>query len=148
MPWLSELVTEGSFEILPVRSLCEFMLGQTDRLVKIHNSEADGTETIGGGDKSPKKGHKSQTTEVFKEDAKSLQLLHYLQVNSDFFIFNLRPIYSLFILKFQNAVQRTSEDAATEILEFFFRRLSFPKAHNRIQGIQVGQTFCISSIHL
>jgi len=80
MPWLSELVTEGSFDILPVRSLCEFMMGQTDRLVKIHNSETDGTETAGSGDKSPKKGHKSQTTEVCKEDTKSLQLLQFLQV--------------------------------------------------------------------
>lgn len=81
MPWLSELVTEGSFEILPVRSLCEFMLGQTDRLVRMHNAEAEGGE-IGGGDKSPKKSHKSQaqTAEAFKDDAKSLQLRQYLQV--------------------------------------------------------------------
>jgi len=80
MPWLADLVSEGSFEILPVQSLCEFMMGQTERLVKLVNTEAEHAEQITT-DKSSKRGKSSHAPDMTKEESRGMQLLQYLQVS-------------------------------------------------------------------
>jgi len=82
MPWLSELVSEGSFEILPVQCLCEFLLGQTHRMMK--NVLMESVKVIKDSalvvEKSSKKLKLSIMEPTSKEDLRSLQLLQYLQV--------------------------------------------------------------------
>ena len=44
MPWLADLVesSEGSFNVLPVQCLCEFLLNSTAAIANDEKSEADG----------------------------------------------------------------------------------------------------------
>lgn len=116
MPWLSQLVSEGSFDMLPIQCLCEFLLGQTEKLLSKTKTN-DVVKTEEAPEKSPRK-HAKGAAAVIPEtpkDAKTLQLLHHLQ----------------------NVIHNVNEPTdAREVIEYFLRRLSSPKVHSRSQAVQ------------
>jgi hypothetical protein len=76
---LSELVSEGSFEALPVQCLCEFLL-QAHRLKKL--IMADNGQALRGADSSEKGIKKiSKIADAAKEDMKAVQLVYFLRVS-------------------------------------------------------------------
>lgn len=110
MPWLADLVesSEGSFNVLPVQCLCEFLLNsacspqpEQDSLEK-ENSELTGSNLSAG--------------ENGRKKAKQKQLLYHLQ--------NL--------LQNPTGDQRSSE----EMLEYFLRRLSSQQTYQRNQALK------------
>ena len=112
MPWLADLVesSEGSFNVLPVQCLCEFLLNSA--------CSPYGSDTE---DNVEKENHDSLSsnmalTENNRRRAKQKQLLIHLQ--------NL----------LQNPIgdQRSSE----EMLEYFLRRLSNQQTHQRTQALK------------
>lgn len=124
MPWLSQLVSEGSFDMLPIQCLCEFLLGQTEKLLKSKGADFVKSEDVVvtpiTAEKSPRKHSKGSaaTTPTSTEppkDTKTLQLLHHLQ----------------------EVVHNSSEPSdAREVIEYFFRRLASPKLQSRTQAVQ------------
>ena len=110
MPWLADLVesSEGSFNVLPVQCLCEFLLNSAcspqpdqDSFEK-ENSELTGSNLSAG--------------ENGRKKAKQKQLLYHLQ--------NL--------LQNPTGDQRSSE----EMLEYFLRRLSSQQTYQRTQALK------------
>lgn len=116
MPWLSQLVSEGSFDMLPIQCLCEFLLGHTDKLLKSKGNDIVKSEDIAP-EKSPRKHSKGAAPPVpeVPKDAKTLQLLLHLQ----------------------NVIHNVDEPTdAREVIEYFLRRLASPKVHSRVQAVQ------------
>ena len=111
MPWLADLVesSEGSFNVLPVQCLCEFLLNSacSSQSSEEENSEKENSElTV----------NNLLTGENGRKKAKQKQLLLHLQ----------------------NLLQNPAGDqrASEEMLEYFLRRLSSQQTYQRIQALK------------
>ena len=112
MPWLADLVesSEGSFNVLPVQCLCEFLLNSA--------CSPNGNEDENCSEKETQElvGNNLAMSESGRKKAKQKQLLVHLQ--------NL--------LQNPSGDQRSSE----EMLEYFLRRLSSQQTHQRAQALK------------
>ena len=111
MPWLADLVesSEGSFNVLPVQCLCEFLLNSA---CSPQSSEEENLDK----DNLDLTGNNLSMSESGRKKAKQKQLLLHLQ--------NL--------LQNPAGDQRSSE----EMLEYFLRRLSSQQTYQRTQALK------------
>ena len=112
MPWLADLVesSEGSFNVLPVQCLCEFLLNSACSPQTNDDDESLEKES------QDSVGSNIPTSESGRKKAKQKQLLIHLQ--------NL--------LQNPSGDQRSSE----EMLEYFLRRLSSQQTYQRTQALR------------
>ena len=108
MPWLADLVesSEGSFNVLPVQCLCEFLLNSTvtSGANALTTTSSEATDTA------------SDSENVKQKKRKQKHLLLHLQN----------------ILQHQ-AHNEEQMRSAFEILDYFMRRLSSQETHQRLQ---------------
>ena len=112
MPWLADLVesSEGSFNVLPVQCLCEFLLNSACSQHGIEdedNSEKESQDSMS---------NNLTMSESSRRKSKQKQLLIHLQT----------------LLQNPAGDQRSSE----EMLEYFLRRLSSQQTHQRTQALK------------
>ena len=112
MPWLADLVesSEGSFNVLPVQCLCEFLLNSA---CSTHGNEDEDNLDNESQDST---GSNIAISESGRKKAKQKQLLIHLQN----------------VLQNPSCDQRSSE----EMLEYFLRRLSSQQTHQRSQALK------------
>ena len=112
MPWLADLVesSEGSFNVLPVQCLCEFLLNSA--CSPNGNEDEDSLEK----ETQDVVGNNLTMSEGGRKKAKQKQLLMHLQ----------------------NLLQNPSGDqqSSEEMLEYFLRRLSSQQTHQRAQALK------------